>query len=285
MGILSGTPGLPSHWHPHKPITSFMLQLLSFEAAAPLFSLPRVQLFCPPLVLHQQMSSSVLSAVTTPQSSGTTGLCQSAAVFLISLICCCFTSDLGYYKVIYRILPASLQYSGLGKQEIHSQSFSSELWTQDSMFWCRKCRALHTIESSGQSRANASWCPKHRLRIRAFKVGYATKIHEEKAKLRWRKYGQRNINYFWLGKLGSWSPPQTPDFQGHLASDPRVFPPHASVTVPALLLSSVGSNPGETVHSSLSPLINAEKPFISFLNGFSTGNGINKTIKLLPDMT
>lgn len=26
MGILSGTPGLLSHWHPHKPITSFMLQ-------------------------------------------------------------------------------------------------------------------------------------------------------------------------------------------------------------------------------------------------------------------
>lgn len=35
-----------------------MLQVLSFEAAAPLFSLPPVQLFCPPLVLHQQMSSS-----------------------------------------------------------------------------------------------------------------------------------------------------------------------------------------------------------------------------------
>lgn len=187
MGILSGTPGLPSHWHPHKPITSFMLQCFPLKLQLLYLPCPRVQLFCPPLVLHQQMSSSVLSAVTTPQSSGTTGLCQSAAVFLISLICCCFTSDLGYYKVIYRILPASLQYSGLGKQEIHSQSFLSELWTQDSVFWCRKCRALHTIESSGQSRANASWCPKHRLRIRAFKVGYATKIHEEKAKLRRRK--------------------------------------------------------------------------------------------------
>lgn len=73
--------------------------------------------------------------------------------------------------------------------------------------------------------------------------------------------------------------------QGHLASDPRVFPSHVSITVSTSLLSSIGGNPGETVHSSLSPLINAEKHFISFLNGFSTGNGINKTIKLLPDMT
>lgn len=45
MGILSGTPGLLSHWHPHKPITSFMLQVLSFEAAAPLFSLPQYSCF------------------------------------------------------------------------------------------------------------------------------------------------------------------------------------------------------------------------------------------------
>lgn len=145
-----------------------MLQVLSFEAAAPLFSLPRVQLFCPPLVLHQQMSSSVLSVVTTKQWNNR-ALPISKSVFLISLICCCLTSDLGYYEFIYKILPASLTHRGLGKEEIHSQSFLSELCTQDSKSCCNKCRAPHAAESSGQSRANVSCYPKHRLRNRAVK--------------------------------------------------------------------------------------------------------------------
>lgn len=126
MGILSGAPGLLSHWHLHKPITSFMLQVLSFEAAAPLFSLPQyscfVHLWC---CISKWVALSGLSCYHTTKKWNKRALPISKSVLMISLMC--FISDLGYYKFIYKILPACLML-GLGKQEIHSQFL---VWTLD----------------------------------------------------------------------------------------------------------------------------------------------------------
>lgn len=166
MGILSGTPGLLSHWHPHRPVTSFMLQVLSFEAAAPLFSLPQyscyVHLWCC-ISKWVALCSQLLPHHKAVEQQGFTNQ------YFSSLLSGCFTSDLGYYKFIYKILPASLKHRGFEKQDIHSRSFLSELWRQDSMTWCSKCTALHAIKSSGQSRAKERWYPKHRQRTRALK--------------------------------------------------------------------------------------------------------------------
>lgn len=155
------------------------------------------------------------------------------------------------------------------------------------MTWCSKCRAPRAIESSGQCRANVSWCPKHRLRNRALKSVMSPTTMKRKSFLNHEKTQVEQVltqkhKLFLAGLAGVLISYR---HQGQLASDPRVLPSHTPITVPASPLSSVGRNPGELVHSSLSPLINAEKHFIPFLNGFSTGNGINKTIKLLPDMT
>lgn len=95
----------PSEAHHKFHVASTFL----WSCNSSLFSLPQVQLFCPPSVLHQQIHRSAILAVSTPRGSGTAGLCKSETVFLVSFICCCSISDLDYYKFIFNILPTSLQ--------------------------------------------------------------------------------------------------------------------------------------------------------------------------------
>lgn len=65
---------------------SFHLSTFHWSCKSSLFSVPQVQLFCPPSVLHQQINRSAVLVVSTPGGSGTTRLCKSATVFLLSYL-------------------------------------------------------------------------------------------------------------------------------------------------------------------------------------------------------
>lgn len=201
----------------------FPLKLQLLYLACPQYSC-FVHLWC---CISKWVALSGLSCYHTTKKWNKRALPVSKSVFMISLICCCFISDLGYYKFIYKILSACLML-GLGKQEIHSQSFLSQLWTQDSMTWCSKCRAPHAIESSGQCRANVSCCPKHRLRNRALKSVMSPTTMKRKSFLNQEKTQVEQVltqkhKLFLAGLAGVLISYR---HQGQLASDPRVFPSH-----------------------------------------------------------